>query len=338
MKKLIIFIFLFHYLNAQLFYQEYSGEIIDSMEILMDKNPLDFTLHYFNFEHYFLFHDYKKNEVLLIDFHKKVTKKFKEDFFKYQVLGFGIEKNKILHLIIGGCGKKWIDLVSLDMENQSFTITTIKYMATSAFYYLKGSNPSFLLQFSFVDFAFYDINSKKITKKSKIPQVFSDNVTCAYYYPYNHISIVNDTIIAMNYTSQQPIFFLNDNNQFLSSVANPNSAFDVSHFIFKYFDDIKKLQTDDIIDYLFNYRYFGPFLHTFIDEKKYYYQFNTISESQKQKEKKFIIFLTIWDENFQILKNYILKNRFFIDNQANLYILDYKINQLKIYNFGKLKV
>lgn len=325
-------------LNAQLFHQEYSGEIIDIMEVPMENNPLQYTLTYFNYEHYFLFHNSEKNTILLIDFNRKVTKNIQNDLLKYQVLGFGVEKEKILHLIVGGCGKKWIDLVSIDLITQSFTASTIKYQATSAFYYLKDSNPSFLLQFSFVDYALYDVKNHKITRKSKIPQVFTDNVTCAYYYPYNHISFVNDTIIAMNYTSQQPIYFMDTNNRFLSCISNPNAAFDSSQFIFKYFPNIKKLQSDDIIDFVFNYRYFSPLLFTFLEGKKYYYQFNEISENQKQKEKRFIRFLTIWDENFQVLKNYILKNRFFIDNQANLYILDFKNNKLIIYNYGKIKV
>lgn len=338
MITIIFLIFLFQSLNAQLFHQEYSDEIIDSMEVLMENNPLNYTLEYFNYEQYFLFHDNKKNTILLIDFNKKIIKNIKNDIFKHQILGFGVEKENILHLIIGGCGKKWIDLVSMDLTTQAYTSTLIKYEATSAFYFTKNNRPNFLLQFSFVDFTFLDVHNQKITIKNKIPQIFSDNVSCVYYYPYNHISIVNDTIIAMNYTSQQPIFFIDKKGNFLSSIANPNTAFDNSQLIFKYFPDITKLQSDDIIEYIFNYRYFSPFLFTFLEGKKYYYQFNEISENQKQKEKEFIRFLTIWDENFQVLKNYVLRKRFFIDLQANLYILDYKDNKLKIYNYGKLKI
>jgi hypothetical protein len=250
-----------------------------------------------------------KGKITIINYKtKKIIDKQHEVFFK-DLIGFGFQAPSLIYLAFSACPRNETLIYSLNLIDDRFEIIKInKLYGHTAQFFIDNNHCLMLSHYTNKYFFIYDLNARKlIQKKKRLPFIFEKNVVCQYGFPYALLSFVNDSILSYHFIGQPTIYFMNKlhNYQLVTSVVNPNIAFNDVKLAFHFLPNPQKLNYSDVLPFLGNYNYFGLFKSFSSKGEKYFYQ-TAIFQEYDSKNKKFSVksrFITIWNNNLELLKN-----------------------------------
>jgi len=340
-KYLIIFFSVFiNFSKSQVLVEAFQSTPKDSFTLNIETSAEPISLWFdVNFDDYILLHSSEKSKVYLVNCHNKSINEFSISKSLYGIIGFGVLNSDTIYVVFSRCGRRGTDLLEIDLKNHHDENKKILSMQASNanFGYINQKLCLLLSEWNNF-FEVYEVVSKELKQKIQLPNIITHHSNSGFSYPYARVHIFNDTIFAFNYSNNPTIYFLHSKKRYIvSSIANPNQPFKISKHIFDYIEHEIPVPMKLIEKHLKNYRYYWGLKSFEYGGRKYFYQFSVLPDEAKEMQDYRGIphFLTVWNENFEVIKNLILPNeKFFIDFRGNLFHVMKSKDKLTIFDYG----